>query len=91
MDGPRYYHANYSLSDSETPMSYAITYMWNLKKGHKELLCRTDTDPHILKKLRFPKEKCWGLRGCAAGWDGNAIKLGHDYHCTTINVIHLID
>ena len=25
-------------------MSYAITYMWNLKKGHNELICRTDTD-----------------------------------------------
>ena len=31
MDGPRNYHAKLK-SDSETPMLYAITYMWNLKK-----------------------------------------------------------
>ena len=24
--------------------SYDITYMWNLKNGHNELLCRTETD-----------------------------------------------
>ena len=30
-------------SDSETPTSYAIIYMWNLNKGHNELLCRKDT------------------------------------------------
>ena len=29
MDGPRNYHAKL---DSETQISYAITYMWNLKK-----------------------------------------------------------
>ena len=40
----------------ETPLSYAITYMWNLKKGHNELLCRTDTDSQTLKNLGFPKE-----------------------------------
>ena len=33
------------LSDvSQTPTSNAITYMWNLKKGEPELLCRVDTD-----------------------------------------------
>ena len=32
------------VSHNETPTSYAITYMWNLKKGHNELFCRTDTD-----------------------------------------------
>ena len=31
-------------------MSYAITYMWNLKKGHNEL-CRTDTDSQTLKNM----------------------------------------
>ena len=29
---------------SERQMSYAITYMWNLRKGYNERLCRTDTD-----------------------------------------------
>ena len=37
------YHAKVK-SDSETPTSNAITCMWNLKKGHNELLCITDTD-----------------------------------------------
>ena len=45
-------------------MSYAITYMWNLKKGHNELLCRTDTDSQTLKNLWFPKETGWGAAGC---------------------------
>ena len=31
------------------PTSNAITYMWNLKKGQTELLCRTDTDSQTLK------------------------------------------
>ena len=44
MDGPRDYYTKRSQSDNETPTSYAITYMWNLKKGQNELLCRTDTD-----------------------------------------------
>ena len=35
-----------------------------------------------LKNLRFPKETVRGL------WDGNAIKLDCDNHCTTINVIN---
>ena len=31
-----------------------------LKKGHNELLCRTDTDSQSLKNLWFPKETGWG-------------------------------
>ena len=41
---------------SKTPKSYAITYVWNLKKRYNELLCRTDTDSQGLKSLCFPKE-----------------------------------
>ena len=40
-------------SDNETQTSNAITCMWNLKKGHNELLCRTDTDSQTLKNLGF--------------------------------------
>ena len=62
--------------------------MWNLKKGHNELLCRTDTDSQTLKNLWFPKERV-GEWGDALGWlDGNPIKLDCDDHCTTINVIN---
>jgi len=32
----------------------------------------------------------WG-KAWAGGWDGNAVKLGCDDHCTTINVIKHIE
>ena len=69
-------------------MSYAITYMWNLKKGHNKLLCRTVTDVQTLKNLWFPKDTGWGCGGDGLGvWSGNAVKLGCNDCCTTINVI----
>ena len=46
--------------------SYAITYMWNLKKGRNELTCRTETDSHILKNLGLPKGT-----GVCGGWTGS--------------------
>ena len=61
--------------------------MWNLKKGHDEL-CRADTDSQTLKNLWFPKETGWGWGDMLGVWDGNAIKLGCDDPCTTINVIN---
>ena len=62
MDGPRNYHAKSSQSDNETPSSYAINYMWNLKKRHNEVLCRTDTDLQTLKKnlMVSKRESLWG-------------------------------
>ena len=89
MDGPRNY-AKRSQSDNETATSNAFTYMWNLKKGHSELLGRTDTDSQTLKNLWFSQETVWGMGGCARVWDGNAIKLGCD-DCTTINIIKCIE
>ena len=53
MGGPRNYNAKI---DNETPTSYAIIYMWNLKKEHNELLRRTDTDSQTLKNLWFPNK-----------------------------------
>ena len=44
-----------------------LSLTWNLKKGHNELLCRTDTDSQTLKNLWFPKERGWGVEGCAGG------------------------
>ena len=69
----------------------AITYMWNLKKGHNELLCRTDTDSQTLKNFWFPNETGCGVGDGLGVWDGNAIKLGCDDHCTTVNVIKFIE
>ena len=65
--------------------------MWSLKKGHNELLCRTDIDSQTLKNLRFPKETGWGWGDGLGGWDGSAMKLGCNDHCTTINVIKFIE
>ena len=75
---------------SQTSMSYGITYTWNLKKGHSELLCRTDTDLQTLKNLCFPNEICCGWENALGVWDGNAIKLGCNDGCTTINIIKLL-
>ena len=44
---------------SETATSHAITYMWNLQKGHNELLCSTEADSQTLKNLWFPKDRGW--------------------------------
>ena len=58
--------------------------MWNLKKEHN-----ANTDRQTLKSLWFPKGDRLGDRRDDLGvWDGNAIKLGCDDHCTTINVIN---
>ena len=59
-DEPRNYHGKWSQSDNETPTSNAITDMWSLKKGHNELLGRTDADSETLKNLWFPNETVWG-------------------------------
>ena len=42
--------------------------MGNLKKGHNELLCRTDTDSQTLQNLWLPNEAGWGV--------GNALGFG---------------
>ena len=57
---------------SHTSTSYAICYMWNLKKGHNEL-CRTDIDSQTLKNLWFPNETCSWVRDGLWVWDGKAI------------------
>ena len=62
--------------------------MWNLKKGHNELLCKIDSQ--TLKYLWFPKETGW-VEGWARVWEGNAIKLGYDDHCAIINVTKFIE
>ena len=38
---------------SDTPTTYAITYMQNLKNEYNELLCRTYTVSQTLKNLQF--------------------------------------
>ena len=65
--------------------------MWNLKKGHNELLCRADTDSQTLKNLWFPnKTGCKGWGDALRVWDRNAIKFDYDDCCTPINVIKFI-
>jgi len=40
-----------------------LSLTWNLKKGHAELLCRTDTDSQTLKNLWSLEETVWGVWG----------------------------
>ena len=68
-------------SVNETPISNAITYMWNLKKGCNGLLCRTDSDSQTSKNLWFPNETGCGVGDALRIWDGNAVKFGCDYCC----------
>ena len=42
---------------------------------------------HTLKNSWFPNETVWGWGDALRVWDGNAIKLGCDDHCTVVNVI----
>ena len=44
------------VSQTVRQTSYAITYMWNLKKGYNELIRRTETDSQTSKTLWLPKE-----------------------------------
>ena len=59
--------------------------MWNLNKGHNELLCKTDTDSQT-EKLSSQRRQV-GVGDGLGVWDGNAIKLGYDDHHTTIKVV----
>ena len=88
MNGPRNHHAKWSQPYNETPTSDDFTDIWNLKKAHNEVLCRTYTDSQTLKNLRFPDETILGWQDVLGVWDGNPIKLDCDDHCTTINVIN---
>ena len=59
-DGPRDYHTKLSKPDRERQVPY-ITCMWNLRnKDTNKLICKTATDPQILKAkswLPMVKEK----------------------------------
>ena len=61
--------------DNETPTPNAFTDMQNLKKGHNELLCRTDTDSQTLKTLWFPNETGWAGGGCTEGLGWKCYKI----------------
>ena len=56
-----------SQLDNETPTSNANTYMCNLKKGHNELLCRTETDSQTLKTYGYQRRHVGG-EGWAGSW-----------------------
>ena len=56
-----------------------------------ELVFRTDADSQALKTYGFQMRHVGG-RGDALGvWTGNAIKLGCEDHCKTINIIKFIE
>ena len=64
--------------------------MWNLKKGHDECLCRTDTDSQTLKN-GFQRRQFGGQGDALGVWDENPITLDCDDHCTIINVINSLN
>ena len=76
--------------DNETPTPNAFTDVQNLKKGHNELLCRTDTDHRHCKTYGFQMRWVGGWEGALRVWDGHALKFGCDDCCTPINVIKSI-
>ena len=47
MDRTRDDHTNWSKSDRERQISYAVTQMWNLKYGANEPVYETETDLQI--------------------------------------------
>ena len=65
--------------DSERQISYATTYMWDLKKKKdaNELICRTETDSETLKNLWLPKGTGQGKEGWTGilGWKCSKIRL----------------
>ena len=44
VNGPRDCHTEWSKSDREGQISYAITFMWKLKKGTNELIYKIETE-----------------------------------------------
>ena len=59
MDGLGDSHTKWSKSDRERQISYAIIYMWNLKKNDiNELIYKTETDSdwekEFILKVIFP-------------------------------------
>ena len=63
MNATRDSHTEWSKSKRERQISYDITFMWNLKYGTNDPICKTETDH------RHPDHTCvfWGRR---AGWGG---------------------
>ena len=76
MDGPRNHHAKSSQSDNETPTSSAITYMWNLKKGHMNFFAEQILTYKTLKNLWFSNETGWRVGKCAGGLGLKCYKIG---------------
>ena len=61
MDGPRDYHTKSSKSDRKRQISYAIIYMWNLKKNDtNEFIYKTETDSHRKQTYGYQRGKVQG-------------------------------
>ena len=69
IDGPRDYHTKWNKSDGERQISYAITYMWNLKYDTNELIYETETHRHRKQIYGYQRGKGGGGRDKLGGWD----------------------
>ena len=56
MEGPRDYHAKWSKPEKRNTVSYAITYMRNLKYDRNELIYKTEQESQTQKTyVSLPK------------------------------------
>ena len=72
-DGPRDCHTEWSKSDRERQISYAITYMWNLKKWYKWIYSQNrNRVTDVENKLMVTR---WEREGGGINWE-----IGIDIH-----------
>ena len=84
MNRPRNYHAKLIRV---TQTSYAITYMWNLKKRIQSTYLQNRTWVIDFEKLMLTKgESLWGRDGLGV-WDRNVVKLCCNDGRITIDII----
>ena len=87
MDGLRNYQAKWSQFDNDPPTSNAISLNVESKKGTQWTSFLNRYWLTDFEKLTVSKGDKWGWGNVLRVWDGNAIKVGCDDCCATINVI----
>ena len=80
MDGPRDHHTEWSQSERGKQLLYINTYMWNLEKYYRGLICKAEIETDVENKHMAPKR---GRLGDELGdWD---------WHIYTIDTMYKID
>jgi len=63
MDATRDYHNKWRKSETERPIPYDITYMWNLIYGTDEPAYKTETDSQTQNRPVVAKGEGWEREG----------------------------